>query len=355
MNIAITADIHLTGKKEHPERWKTFENILNDIKQKNINKIIICGDLFNENYRNYSEFDELTSKYSNIDFFIIPGNHDDTISEKGFTADNIIVYSEPEFISFDDSSFPFLFMPYKKEIKMGEMIASYSDSLSPNKWILVGHGDWADSIKTPNPAEPGIYMPLSRKDIKDYNPYLTLLGHIHKPLYDSDFNVYYTGSPCGLDITEIGRRRYLILDIETLEIDSVNVDSEVIYFDETVVVYPIEKEEEYWKNEIKSIKEKWDLSPEEKSKIEIRIKVIGYSSNKRNLKEVFDKEFKDYTFWNDEGVNVLEVSDSDNYELLKISEQVSEKINELELQEKQGEPTRKDILSKAIQKIYSIS
>lgn len=354
MKIAITADIHLTNKKKHPERWKTFENILSDITKKNIYKIIICGDLFNDDYHNYSEFDKLTAEYKNIDFIIIPGNHDPNISENAITGSNVTIYTEPEIISFDDSKIPFLFLPYKGKINMGEQLVSYKNELKPNKWVLISHGDWADSIQTPNPIEPGIYMPLSRKDISEHKPVLTVLGHIHKPIDNEDFNVHYVGSPCGLDITETGRRRYLILDTETFEIEKVEVNSHVIYFDETVVVYPMENEKEYWKSEIKKIKDKWNLTSDEKAKAIIRIRVKGYSSDKRELKRYFDSEFEDYPFWNNEEVNVSEVSDSDNYELLKISEKVLKRINELELVEKEEEPTRKDILYKAIERIYSI-
>lgn len=354
MKIAITSDAHLTAKKKHPERWKTLENILNDITEKNIYKIIICGDLFNDDYHNYSEFDKLTSKYKDIGFIIIPGNHDFNLNQRAFTSQNITVYDEQVIKDFDKSNYPFLFLPYKQDISMGQEIVRFKDSVMDNEWILIGHGDWADTIKEPNPIEPGKYMPLSRRDIRNYKPALAFLGHIHKPMVDADSRVYYPGSPCGLDITETGRRQYLILDTEILEIEKVEVNSHVIYFDETVVVYPMENEEEYWKSEIKKIKNKWDLKSDEKVKAIIRINVKGYSSNKRELKRYFDSEFEDYPFWNNEEVNVSEVSDSDNYELLKISEKVSKRINELELEEKEGEPTRKDILYKAIERIYSI-
>lgn len=355
MKIAITADIHLTGKEEHPERWKTFENILNDIEQKNINKIIICGDLFNENYRNYSEFDELTSKYSNIDFFIIPGNHDPNISEKAITGRNVTIYTEPELISFDDTVTSFFFLPYKSEITMGDQLASYQEALKPKEWILISHGDWADSIRTPNPIEPGVYMPLSRKDIRDYKPALTILGHIHKPIDDSEYNVHYVGSPCGLDITETGRRRYLILDTKTLNLEPIVVNSEIIYFDEIIIVYPMEDEEVYLKEQIRDVKRKWDLKPGEKEKVQIRIQVKGYSSDVRKLQKIFSEEFGDFSSWNDKGVDISEVSISENYDLLKISERVREKINELDLEERVGEPTQNDIIFKALQVIYSVS
>ncbi len=354
MKIAITADIHLTTKKEHPERWKTFENILDDISEKNINKIIICGDLFNENYRNYSEFDKLTSKYNNIDFFIIPGNHDPNISEKTITGRNVTIYTEPEIVSFNDSDYSFFFLPYKPKITMGQQFVSYQDDLKPREWALITHGDWADSIRTPNPIEPGVYMPLSRKDITDYKPVLTILGHIHKPLDDTGYNVHYVGSPCGLDITETGRRRYLILDTKSLDLEHVNVDSEVIYFDETINIWPMENEEDYLKNQIELIKEKWNLTPKEKEKAKIRIKVKGYSSNIRKLKEICDDVFIDFSFWYDKGVDISEVSSSENYDLLKISERVRERINEIDLEKKDGEPTKNDIIFKALQAIYRV-
>lgn len=354
MKIAITADVHLTGKEKHPERWDTFENLLKDIQQKEINHLIISGDLFNDDYHNHSEFDELISKYQNIRFIIIPGNHDHSITQKAFIANNIVVYDEPEIINFGNSSFPFLFLPYKKEVSMGEEIAYCSESLPENEWILVSHGDWADSIKAPNPIEPGIYMPLSRNDLNDYKPYLILLGHIHKPLDDSDSKLYYLGSPCGLDITETGRRRYLILDIETLEIDSIEVDSELIYFDEIIIVYPMKNEEKYWENEVKKIKDKWNLTSEEKSKAFVRIKVMGYSSNKRKLKEYFDSEFKDYSFWNGEGVDVSEVSISESDELLNISQRVMDRINEEFWEGIEREPSKEEIIYQALKAIYNV-
>jgi DNA repair exonuclease SbcCD nuclease subunit len=352
MKIAITADFHLTTKKKHPERWKTLENFLIDITKKDIYKIIICGDLFNDDYHNYSEFDKLTSEHKDIDFIIIPGNHDPNINQKSIIGRNVTIYTEPEIVSFDDSVFSFLFLPYKDSVKMGEQLISFQNELKPNKWVLISHGDWADSIQTPNPIEPGIYMPLSRKDIKEHKPALTVLGHIHKPIDNENFNVHYAGSPCGLDVTETGRRRYLILDTKTLNTDSIPADSEVIYFDEQVVVYPMENEREFLERQIEKIKNKWELNNREIEKSIIRIKVKGYSQDKRRLKEIFDSGFSDFSFWNDEGVDVSMVSDSQNPELAEISKRVIEKIENEYIEEKEGQPSKNDIIFKALQSIY---
>jgi len=352
MKIAITADIHLTAKKKHPERWKTLENLLIDITKKDIYKIIICGDLFNDDYHNYSEFDKLTSKYKDIDFIIIPGNHDPNISQKSITGSNVTIYTEPVIVSFDDSVFSFLFLPFKEQVKMGEQLMLFQNELKPNKWVLFSHGDWADSIQTPNPIEPYVYMPLSRNDITNYKPVLTILGHIHKLLDDLDYNVHYTGSPCGLDITETGRRRYIILDTKTLQIDSIFADSEVIYFNEQLVVYPMENEREFLEKQIKKIKNKWKLNNREIEKARIRIKVKGYSQDKRKLKEIFDSGFSDFSFWNDEGVDVSMVSDSQNPELAEISKRVIEKVENEYIEEIETQPSKNDIIFKALQAIY---
>jgi len=76
MKIAVTADTHLTDKNEYPERYNSLNNILDKLSSEGINTLIIAGDLFDESYQNYSEFDEITATYDNIDFHIVPSNHD---------------------------------------------------------------------------------------------------------------------------------------------------------------------------------------------------------------------------------------------------------------------------------------
>lgn len=353
MKIAITGDVHLTVRSKNPERWQTFENILQHLQNEGIRTLIIAGDLFNADYNNYSRFDKLVAKYD-LQFIIIPGNHDSNLTQRAFTTPNIKIYDEPKIVNFNDNEFPFLFIPYKNKVTMGDKIARLKDSLLDNEWVLISHGDWAENIKAPNPVEPGIYMPLSREDIELYKPKLTILGHIHKPENYKESEVYYTGSPCGLNIKETGRRRILLLDTENLDINSLPVDPDVLYFDESIIVYPMENEEDYWQAEVQRIKDKWDLSEAEKSKSIIRIQVKGFSSNKRKLKQYLNSEFQEFTFYKNEGVDATAVHDSDDFELMKISEAVTARIKQLELDETEGQPSKNDILFKAIEKIYSI-
>ena len=232
---------------------------------------------------------------------------------------------------------------------MGHVLAENKDNLK-SPWILIGHGNWAETIRTPNPTEPGVYMPLSRSILKSYQPALTVLGHIHKPLAETKHNVYYPGSPCGLDITETGPRTYLTLDLKNLEIESQTVKTETLYFDEQLVVYPMEDEEEFWQQELDQLKSAWDLK-----RSVIRVKVSGFTTNKRKLKQFFEQELAGFTGWKGEKLDLSDLNSADNEELLKITQHVSQKIKQLELPVKAGEPTRKQILQEAIKSIYQVS
>ena len=76
MKIAVTADLHLTSLKDHPERYHALENILDQMLKEDVHQIIIAGDLFHADFPNYNEFDELCQKpsYRPIQFHIIPGS-----------------------------------------------------------------------------------------------------------------------------------------------------------------------------------------------------------------------------------------------------------------------------------------
>ena len=99
-----------------------------------------------------------------------------------------------------------LFLPYRHGRSMGEEIEPFANQLVDEDWLLLSHGDWSGGLRKPNPHEPGIYMPLTRKDIELYKPSCIVLGHIHIPMDLPP--IHYPGSPCGLDITESGKRRY---------------------------------------------------------------------------------------------------------------------------------------------------
>jgi len=329
MKIAITADIHLKTNKEYPERFNALKNILDQLLKERIENLIIAGDLFDIESQNYSVFDELCreKKYSDINFYIIPGNHDWTIDSKYFMAANIKIIKEPEFVTFEDTGPGFFFVPYLPGKSMGEIIAKYKQSLPP-RWVLIGHGDYLSGIRYPNTYESGIYMPLGRSDIEYYNPSRVILGHIHKKMEIGKVN--YTGSPCGMDINEAGRRSFIILDASDLSITEKTVDTDYIFFNENLVVLPTSSEFDYVRNKIGGFITKWKLSKLEIPGARIRLKVKGYTSDKKKLEAVLKESFSGFTFYNNEGPDLSEVSLFNDLERVSIVERVKEKIDLLE-------------------------
>ena len=82
MKLALTADIHLTSRAEHPERFAALENILDQMSASAISILIVAGDLFDASSKNYAELEEICKRpvYRDIEFLIIPGNHDPALS-----------------------------------------------------------------------------------------------------------------------------------------------------------------------------------------------------------------------------------------------------------------------------------
>jgi exonuclease SbcD len=325
MKIAITADVHLKTGQEYPERYNALKNMLDELVREDIYVLIIAGDLFDMGSQNYAVFDELCrdKKYDRIDFHVIPGNHDSSIGPKYFTAPNIRIYTEPALVSFGDSGPVFFFIPYLAGKSMGEVIAKHRDFL-PDRWVLIGHGDYLSGTRDPNNYESGVYMPLGRSDIEYYDPSKVILGHIHKKMETG--KVIYPGSPCGMDINETGRRSFIILDTSDLSIIERRVDSDYLFFIEDLLALPTSNEFEDIRNKIAGFVKSWDLSKEEVSKARVRLKVKGYTSDKKKLDAAISESLEGFKFYNDEGAALGEVSIFNDPERISIVERVKEKV-----------------------------
>ncbi len=352
MKIAITADIHLTTQKEHPERYHALENILEQMLTAGVNKLIIAGDLFDVSSRNYSEFDKFCQapKHKDINFLILPGNHDVRLNIDALTAENIEIVAAPTIRTFNTGGLKFFFLPYMPDKTMGEFIADKTAELSANDWVLVGHGDWAEGLSEPNPFEPGVYMPLTRIDIDNYKPVTVVLGHIHKALDRP--RIHYSGSPCGLDITETGRRRFLIMDADTGAIKPQTVDSDYIYFNEKLISLPIRDEEKYIKYKIAEIIKQWNLQKDEIARVRVQVKAHGYTLNKRALHKTIEECFQGFTFYKDRGPDLSNVSVADDINRAEIAKQVSAWIENLHWDSDLEQPDKDQILLSALHLIY---
>lgn len=346
MKIAITADAHLTSYKETPERYNALKNIFEQAVSTSLDAVLISGDLFNKDFNNYSDFEKLADEFPQLKIWILPGNHDSGISSRSLVGKNLRIFEKVGIIKDDIS---FLMVPYQPGTTMGEVIARQMEFLSPKQWALFGHGDWLEGIRTPNPLEPGTYMSLTRADLDRYQPIKVFLGHIHAK---SDSPIYYPGSPCGIDITETGKRSFLIFDSNTGNVERRPVHTEVIFHIANLLIMPVEDEAAYIHKIVSIEKEKWKVSHDDIVRTKIRVKVQGYTKDKSALNALLMDEFNGFSFYKDEAPDIGQVSMTVDPNKIKIAEQVKEKIEHMELNPSSDEPDKEQILMESLKLIF---
>ena len=351
LKIAITADVHLTSIKQNPERYHALENVLDYLSKHQITELIIAGDLFDAKFQQYSEFDNLINKktYQKINTLAIAGNHDVGVRNDFFTSDRIQIIDSPTILNKSEYGMDILLIPYERKRKISQVITDSNSNFKQGTWVLISHCDWLGGIREINQYEVGIYMPLTRQDIGIYKPRFVFLGHVHKKNFIE--NVYIPGSPCGLDITETGRRSFLILDTSTGYVEEQYIDTDIIYFDETLIALPADDESKFIDSQISNILSKINKTRDGKE-ICLRLRVKGYSSNIKKLKERITESFKPYRFYKDEEIDFSELKVSENIEKNYVAERVKEIIQSSNLESNIDEPTQEQILLSALDIIY---
>ncbi len=348
MKIAITADVHLRTREEHPERYNALENIMEQIEAENIETLIIAGDLFDKDSRSYTDFEKLCKKHRGVQLHIIPGNHDPVISEKGIVGENIHIYTAP--ITREIDSTTFLFLPYEEKANMGEKIAEVENEIKEEKWVLVAHGDYYGGARQTNPLEPGTYMPLSRKDLERFNPQIVFLGHIHKP--STQGNVNYVGSPCGLDINETGKRKFLIYDSVQKVVEERDVVTDVLYFNESFVIVPIKDGVSRLQQEIEMRIKFWEIDPSDHPKVRVRVEVKGYATDRGAILKTLEEEFREFCYYKDEGPGIDSLYLSSDLQLNSIANRAMQLIDDLNWNLGGNEPTKEQVIVAALSAIY---
>jgi len=349
MKIAVTADTHLTTRAKNAERFNALQNILSQLQEKEIGHLIVAGDLFDQGTQDYSEFEALCREHSQIQFHIVPGNHDPAIRQDHIVVENVHVYSEPEVV-FLDPEVPILFVPYELGLSMGESIAAREEQIKEQKWVLVGHGDYYGGVKERNPHEPGTYMPLARKDIERFRPRTVLLGHIHKSI--SIGNIHYPGSPCGLDINETGKRTFLVFDTDSQAVEHYEIDTDVLFFNESFVVLPHEDEIADLRQRIQERIGTWGIGEKDYEKVQVRVTATGYSSNRSAILNTLKDGFSRFAFYGGEHPSTDQLFVSEDQQLLAIATKTRERIEHLSWGIGEDEPDKDEILRVALSVIY---
>ncbi len=352
MKIAISADFHLKSDESHSERYEALEYILNQLNEKGINKFIIAGDLFDKDANQYQRFEEIITKkeFGKIQIITIRGNHDINVCNKYFTAENLEIIEKPKLILKEIYGIDFYLVPYARNKKMGELLAEKAKQLKPRSWVLVGHGDWIHKNSGINAYEKGVYMPLLNADLQKYKPARTFLGHIHKSLDDND--VFIPGSPCGLDITETGKRSFILFDSISLEVERLPIETSMIFIDEVITVLPSKNEDLFINRKIDELFNKWDLKRKDYKKIIARIKVNGFSSNIQKVGIEIEKRFEGIKLYKNQKIDFSELKNSNdvekNFVIGKVEECLSNKPEYKDI----NASLKNEIINQALEVIY---
>ena len=352
MKIAITADAHLTTQEQHPERFQALADIFKSCGKQGVQLLIIAGDLFDQSQLNYAEFEALyrEARPDNLRTVILPGNHDPDLQKAALSGKGLKVYSDPTLKDLNDSR-QILFLPYREGQTMGEGIAPFGDALEGQRWILVSHGDFTGGMQTPDPYEPGIYLPLTRPDLTRYQPERAFLGHIHLP--QDDGVVFYPGSPCPLNITETGPRRFLILDTQTGLVSSHPVNSPTLYFQEKFLLLPGEDQLERLQAQIPARIQNWGIPKSWLKRVQVRLEVFGSSDADRDrILETLAAGFAPSRFYQDQPPSLEDLLFSQDEDRSEIASQMREWIAELEWPASPDRPDKDQILQQALQLIY---
>ena len=353
MKIALTADNHLTTQARNPERFQSLANILNKCGESQVKLLIIAGDLFDQSLPNFTEFETLYSKHRppDLTIAIIPGNHDQDLTQEKIAADGLVIHHEPQLLPLN-KSWKILFAPYQNNQTMGGVIAPFVDELRGQRWILIGHGDWSPGVQTPEPYEPGIYMPLTRSDLALYKPELVFLGHIHRP-FDEE-KVHYPGSPCPLNLTETGLRRFLLLDLKQGKITPKLVDSPLVFYNEHFVMLSRENEIDLLENQMLDRIKSWDLPAGWEKRVQLKVEITGFAAGRDAVKKKVREVFSPFRLFKDDNLDLSNLFNRPDQDREQIAIEAQDWIKTLEWTDNPSLPSKTEILEEALKVIYGV-
>ncbi|MGB9764871.1 MAG: metallophosphoesterase family protein [Candidatus Saccharicenans sp.] len=355
MKIAITADAHLRSRQETPERYAALENIFVQSEKEKVEQVFILGDLFDRDFNNYHDFDQLCQQHPELKMTVLPGNHDSGIKKRFFAAQNIRVIEEP-LLEPVGEKLNFLFLPYDDGVTLDEALEAFvNKNGAPGRFILFGHGDWLSGARQSNTYEQGFYMPLSRRAVEKFSPLRIFLGHIHQADKKIDQSaVVYPGSPCGLEINETGKRRFLLYEPENNRLETREVVTPVIYFRETMLALPVEDEILRLQEMIKKMIEGWEISGQDLQKVKLRLRVRGFTKDKEALSKLINEEIARHgiSFYDEGGADLSElkiITDESEARLLLLSK-IQERLQQQDLRKFLSSP--EDVLEEAAEIIF---
>lgn len=225
MKFVHIADVHLDipfktisdradlGTKRRLEQRQALKDVIQFIKENNIEYLFISGDLYENEYIRESSIEYLNNLFKeipNTKIYIAPGNHDPNIKNSYYNtfswASNVKIFTNrvEKVENSDANIYGYGFNDFEMlENKLEEI-----ENLDKNKInILITHGDLSESI----------YNPVKKADLIEKDFDYIALGHIHKR--DDRTNIVYPGSLISLGFDELGEHGMIVGEIINKELN----------------------------------------------------------------------------------------------------------------------------------------
>lgn len=191
------------GIERRIEQRQALKQVIEYIKENNIEYLFISGDLYENEYIRKSTIEYINDLFKEIPdtkIFISPGNHDPFIKESFYDtfewSQNVKIFGDLECVETEDANiYGFGFDDF---YCAGSDLENVELLICDKPNILVIHGN-LDGAK----IEERDYNVLHSKDLKKFD--YVALGHIHKTNYKESEKIIYPGSLLSLGFDETGK------------------------------------------------------------------------------------------------------------------------------------------------------
>jgi DNA repair exonuclease SbcCD nuclease subunit len=263
VSFVHTADIHVgakfrglgdeKGDIRREDILKTLRSIVDLVLERDLDGLLIVGDLFDEratNVETVSTIVNILSKLGSSDKWcvIVPGNHDPIGDNSPYNKVNfphdITIIKNTE--GFEQTELPGLRLyasAFAEENRTAPKLRDlYLERLEDIPTIVAIHGSVEPNNNFwSNNTEGSQYCPISLNDIEKLNVDYVALGHFHSyKQLSSNPVALYPGSPEGLGYGETGQRY-----VAAINIDSNGVKVEQIPVGEKIYVQLPESTDEW--------------------------------------------------------------------------------------------------------------
>ena len=236
------------GEIRRLEQRKVFKQIINYIKENNIEYFFIAGDLYEQQYIKKTTIEYINNLFKeipNTKIYITPGNHDPFIKNSFYNnflwnnnvhifGSNVQIIKNNEVdiygYGFDDY--------YLKEEKIDNINIENKEKIN----ILITHGTLDGAS-----LEEKEYNSIPRRKLEEKEFDYIALGHIHKTNYSPNENIIYPGSTVSIGFDELGKHGIVegeiinkklnlkFIPIETTEFEELEINlTEIISKEELI-------------------------------------------------------------------------------------------------------------------------